>query len=246
MTRPLLHFAGLVGIAVVMSACSSGEKAVACSTNSDCDAGSVCVNDECQTTECLTSADCELGENCSSSFECTTGCAEDTDCVAGEACNDGTCETYGCRDTHLDCSYGEFCDTTTGLCYPDESGVCSPCDPGSDANCFATTERGPCSSSGDCPANQECFIQQLDESSTCASEFDCPSGWECSFVADASGNPVGPYCLTTACYEGSSLSECDPSAAGNECARGFQCQDIGRGQGVCFGDCGWLKENGYL
>jgi len=243
MTRPLLPILGL--FALTLSGCTGKEEAVQCASNTDCDAGSVCVEGECKSPECLTSSDCNIGEHCSASFECTTGCTADTDCVAGESCSDGTCAPYGCRDTHLDCNYGEFCDTTTGLCYPDESGICDSCDPGTDPNCYGTTERGPCTSSGDCPPDQECYVKEYDESSTCRSDADCDAGFVCGYLSDGSGGSIGPVCYATACYEGSSLTQCDPSVP-NECSRGFQCQDFGTGDGLCYGDCGWLIENGYL
>jgi len=243
MTRITPALLSLVGATFFLVGCSDAEKAVACSQNSDCDVGQVCKNDECASAECLSSTECKVGEHCSASFECTTGCEDDTDCVAGESCSDGTCAAYGCRNTHLDCDYGEFCDTTTGLCYPDDSGSCEPCDPGSDANCYASTERGTCDSTGGCPANQECYVAEWTEE--CRRASDCEDGWECARLTDASGATIGPVCYRTACFEGRGLVECDHTVE-NECARGFQCQDFGSGDGVCFGDCEWLLDNGYL
>jgi hypothetical protein len=245
MNRSALLMTSLFGLSLSITGCTTESKAIPCSSNTDCEAGSVCVDDVCTTAECLTSAECNIGEHCSSSFVCTTGCMENADCVAGEACSDGTCAPYGCRDTHMDCNYGEFCDTTTGLCFPDDSGICSACDPGTDRNCYGTTEKGPCTSSGDCPSNQECYVTEWDDSFTCFSDADCSAGEVCGTISDGAGNVIGPHCFTTACYEGRSLTGCDPNVP-NECARGFQCQDFGSGNGICYGDCGWLIENGYL
>jgi hypothetical protein len=225
-------------------ACTDAEKAPPCSQNSDCDVGEACIEKECTTAECLSSADCDLGEHCSSKLTCTTGCEEDTDCLAGQSCNDGTCAAYGCRDTHLDCAYGEMCDPTTGTCYPDDAGSCDNCDPGNDANCYAVYEQGPCSSSGSCPSGQECYITEYDDTTECRTDADCASDELCLSLNTGSGT-IGPHCSKTSCFSGATYPACDPSVA-NECARGFQCQEVSRNQGVCFGDCEWLRDNGYL
>ncbi len=86
--------------------CSSADKAVPCSKNSECEVGQVCLEEECKTVECISSAECDIGKHCTADYTCTAGCEEDTDCLAGETCNDGTCEAYGCRNTQLDCGYG--------------------------------------------------------------------------------------------------------------------------------------------
>ncbi len=224
--------------------CSSADKAVPCSKNSECEVGQVCLEEECKTVECISSAECDIGKHCTADYTCTAGCEEDTDCLAGETCNDGTCEAYGCRNTQLDCGYGEFCDPTTGQCYPDDSGACSVCDPSTDPNCLGMTQLGPCSSSGACPANQACYITEYDDSFTCSNDSQCAADENCYNLGTIS-DPVGPYCTKTACFEGATFPACDPSVP-NECARGFQCTQLDDGSGICFGDCEWLKANGYL
>ena len=194
-------------------------------------------------TACLTSADCALNQYCGTDYECASGCEIDSDCIAGEACNDGSCTPTGCRDADLDCDYGELCDTTTSQCYAAD-GVCEECDPGSDADCFGDTERGPCSAAGGCPSGQECYVAEYDSSFICGSDADCGTNEVCSEINFGGGVVEGPYCLRTACYSGSTLPSCDLSDA-QPCPRGFHCQDFGSGA-YCNGDCGWLKENGHL
>lgn len=242
MNRALILLATL---SLPLVSCSEKAEAVACTSSADCESGQACIEEECATVECLATTDCSLGQVCSSAYECVSGCATSEDCVAGEECNDGTCEPFGCRNTHTDCAYGELCDTTTGACYPDDAGYCSTCDPGSDPDCFGVYERGPCSSSLGCPTGQECYVTDYNDARTCFFDSDCSGDERCLTLSDDRGNPIGPYCTTVACFEGATYPSCDPNAAGNECARGFQCQDLGTG-GVCFGDCEWLGENGHL
>ncbi|MBO84332.1 MAG: hypothetical protein CL927_03145 [Deltaproteobacteria bacterium] len=224
--------------------CSSAKEAVPCANNSDCAVGQACIQEECKPADCLSSAECALGEHCDESYTCTTGCDENTDCLAGQSCISNTCLEYGCRDTQLDCDYGEFCDPTTSTCYPDEAGTCEDCDPSTDANCFAIYEQGPCSSTGSCPTGQECYISQYDDSRVCRDDSDCARDETCIGLNTGSGTE-GPYCSTLTCFSGATYPACDPTLP-NECARGFQCQDIGGGEGLCFGDCQWLTENGHL
>ena len=240
MNRALLSLCVAFGLG-----CSTAKEAPPCTSNSDCTEGQACVEKECKTVDCLSSSDCALGEHCDEKYTCSTGCDESTDCLAGQTCISGTCLDYGCRDTHLDCAYGEFCDTTTGLCYPDDSNTCGDCDPGTDANCFAVYEQGPCSSTGSCPRGQECYISEYDDSRICSSDADCDRDETCIGLNTGSGGTEGPYCSTLTCFSGATYAACDPSVP-NECARGFQCQDLGRGQGVCFGDCEWLPATGHL
>lgn len=240
MTRAIL-FAGL--FALVSTGCSKEDKAVACEVNSDCQLGEACINGECGNPECLTSADCPLSEYCNTDYRCAAGCEGDADCVSGETCNDGNCAPAGCRDTDLDCAYGEYCDVTTGQCY-DADGVCDDCDPGSDTDCFGDTERGPCSAAGGCPSGQECYVAEYDSSFICSRDADCEGDEVCSEINFGGGVVEGPYCLRTACYSGATYPRCDIEAD-EPCPRGFHCQDLGSAA-YCTADCGWLKENGHL
>ncbi len=225
--------------------CTETVKTSECTTNKECDEGSICVQERCRAVECMTAEDCGLGKICAENHTCTPGCEKDSDCLAGESCNEGTCAPYGCRDTQLDCNYGEICDPTTGSCYPDEAGACTECTPGASRTCLPNEERGPCSGTGGCPSGQECYIAELDDARTCRTASECPSGWICSAVDNGSGGTAGPYCLRAACFTGANFPSCDPNAETDTCARGFQCTDYGTG-GICFADCAWLTENGYL
>ena len=49
----------------------------------------------------------------------------DSDCLAGEECLEQQCQTYGCRDAHLDCELGERC--LERECVFVEPNPCSSC-----------------------------------------------------------------------------------------------------------------------
>ena len=126
---------------------------------------------------------------------------------------------YGCRDTQLDCNYGETCDTTSGTCIPDSRPHCATCD-------VTDVWSNPCGNSAQCVP----FA-----STTCRTNADCASGESCDeFVG-------GRYCHQDYC-----LVKCRPSSGADECPRGLECGDIyGDGSlNACFGDCDWLLENG--
>ena len=76
--------------------------------------------------DCATSLDCDLEQYCTSNYECVAGCNEDEDCFAGDSCNVDSkeCESYGCRDTTLDCAIGEFCNPMTAECFQIHRGHC--------------------------------------------------------------------------------------------------------------------------
>ena len=121
-------------------------------------------------------------------------------------------------DTQLDCSYGEFCDATSGECYADDRPHCQSCDVYSNPNC------GP---------NAECVPFT---STTCRTNADCESGWKCDdFVG-------GRYCHQDSCLVRCQLQ----NASSEQCPRGFDCVSVysDGSLNACYGDCEWMLENG--
>ena len=139
-----------------------------------------------------------------------------------ETCKDHICDVYGCRSTTLDCEYGEFCDTSTGECKQSSGPHCESCD---------------AAASNSCGSNATCYILEADEDDTCTSDRDCEDGWYCDYLSSATAkNCHQDFCLVT----------CDPDDE-NACPRGFECVDAsGTGDYVCYADCTYMIENGYL
>ena len=141
--------------------------------------------------------------------------------MAGETCDESTntCGEYGCRDTELDCEYGEYCDTTTGECYPDDRNLCGTCD--------ITAANNTCGPGAECAAYG---------GDTCWTDADCAAGESCDLFAD------GFYCHRDWC-----LHQCDTNDA-NACPRGFSCTAafVGDPTTFCVADCEYLVDNGFL
>ena len=107
---------------IALFACQPTEVVSACTNDAQCERR--CVDGDCILADCLSSDECDLHEYCLDGT-CVNGCTEDEDCLAGEACIDQECASSGCRDTHLDCGYGEHCQQ--GECVPSSFPMCQPC-----------------------------------------------------------------------------------------------------------------------
>ena len=137
-----------------------------CDEDRACGFGETCVEGVCQGKSCVTSADCDMQSHCNAG-ECSAGCAADTDCYAGEACNLdlATCEEAQCEDSHLDCGFNEFCDTSSGECREAGGYYCMACASNDDCGI-----RGMCNNYG--AYGSFCVIE-------CETISDCPSGYSC-------------------------------------------------------------------
>lgn len=162
----------------------------ACSTPRECDEErpcgltETCVDGQCVAQVCATSAQCPMEQHCDGGV-CVPGCAEDGDCLPGEACavETGTCEAAECEDSHVDCGFQEYCDTSSGECYRAEGYWCAACD--DDADCGGGDNI--CRSWGD--NGRYC-------APACEVQDDCPSGYSCTPIPDSAGNVQGSWCIT--------------------------------------------------
>ncbi|MCO4745298.1 MAG: hypothetical protein KC912_10965 [Proteobacteria bacterium] len=179
-----------------------------CSDNGDCGDLEVCVRANpsrpgvCADVDCVTSEHCDLGSYCAApNYECTPGCDGDSDCRAGQTCNAAThaCEAYGCRDTDLDCNYGEFC--VDGTCIADTAPHCEP----------------GCSSDAECGAGGQCLGWSSNGQSCIGFPGECGAGADC-YCTDES-------CTVTECFDNRCLVGC---AVATDCPRGYDCRpDLG-------------------
>lgn len=169
----------LVGVtlsALFASSCNPGPATPACVDNGDCGEGEACLLETCTPVDCLSSSDCRIREYCDDeTYVCRAGCSSDTDCIAGEACDlaSNTCESYGCRDTELDCAIGEHCSAVTGECTRDPKGHCDRCSP----DPWGFDVQGTC-------RDNEAFCLTFDGFDffclmQCVDAPDCPRGYEC-------------------------------------------------------------------
>ena len=239
----------LVLVALLAFAVSCSQPSTkACSSNADCDEGAICNDDEqCEDVDCVTSADCDIFEYCSDDYECEEGCSEDSDCIAGETCNTETneCEPYGCRNTQLDCAYGQYCDQVTGTCYDDDRPHCGECDiyTGSGCSggqCLVSRTANQCNTAyngTDCPTGMDCAVFDYDDSSFCFSDADCTGGMLC--------DPTYLVCYTAYCFESACFQDCTITDGDEACPRGFQCIDVfgdGISSPVCVGECSFMDD----
>ena len=184
---------------VFLSACSGVEKGEECTQNGDCEEGQACVDDTCSTVECLGSDACGIENYCTADYTCAPGCAAGSDCLAGSECNVGAhvCEAFACRDTNLDCNFGEFCDSVFGECVPDPVAHCQDC--GNASSAGTCGEAGTClygrvadaCTAGGCPSGQICD-SGLCYAAVCIEDCDpdavdaCPRGFACTFLGRGS------------------------------------------------------------
>ena len=170
--------------------------------------------------ECLDNTMCEPGFVCYEQACRAAECTDSTQCGIQQYCDPRSFRcSDGCRTTELDCPVGEFCDTVTGDCFASDDPLCSKtCDVGSLSN--------------SCPAGTACEVTTIGD--TCRRDADCESGWFCDLFTD---NVM--YCHQDFCLTSCRPADDDPCPAGFTCVQG----SVGN---VCYGDCGWYKENGYL
>lgn len=210
---------------LALAACSGGgegdgKEKGACASSDECPTGLQCIDERCIDVVCVTSADCPFENYCDTqTYQCVEGCREDGDCLSGDVCDrvSNTCVGTSCEETELDCAYGQYCDEATGECKDDSRDHCKSCD--------VTATSNQCGSSGEC---------YFFEGGSCTSSGDCDPGYTCGNVPG-----YGKICHADFCF-----MDCNPSDA-DACPRGFSCINTGTG-GVCYGDCLYMTQNGYL
>lgn len=183
-----LGISALLLLVLAMTGCTPKE----CETSENCAPGTVCsVSGTCQQLACTSSTDCPVGNWCDlDKGDCSAGCVSDNDCLPSEQCDveQRQCFTPGCRNTKLDCGFGEFCNELSGECFDAGNAYCRPCERNED-----------CGNNG---ANI-ClrFGGQLDAycGVDCSIDQNCPQGYTCVQVTNA-GAAVSFQCIA-ACWE---------------------------------------------
>ena len=207
-----------------------------CNNSSECGEGLLCYENHCLEAQCFSSGDCLLEEFCNEAYQCVPGCTQDTDCISGDICQENVCVEQGCRDTELDCSIAEYCDTSSGECYKDSFDHCDSC---SFTEWQSTIPGG------------ECVVFGYDENRYCNWNDATQSGSGCSSTETCL--PVyllDPFATSGGfCASILKLKNCSPGVE-ETCPRGFLCyEDIyndNTNVHVCVGDCAYYKENGYI
>lgn len=250
-------YAALVACLLVLSGCGN---TAGCADNADCGDLQVCMRSSanrpgtCTNVDCVSNEHCDLGMYCADGNVCSPGCTSQLDCRAGEQCDtqNNQCVAYGCRDTDLDCGYGEFC--VGGQCQADTAPHCDTgCDPflagtcGAGNQCLPWNLHNACdvyNNGAECAAGQYCGAFEIDGNSTCDSTFNsgCPTGWDCAFFdEDGDGFGDADRCYQGSCFDTRCLVGCDAEA---DCPRGYSCVPQGGvGQGsLCSADCDFMDQ----
>lgn len=175
-----------------------------CSDNSQCKAGHVCHNNQCD-YPCSNSNDCAIGERCYEGM-CAKVCYTNNNCLPGEVCNDkGACQP-GCH-SDVDCP-------ETKVCLKDKCR----CDIGFIGTPFGCTDIDECT---DTPCHSSGLCENTPGSFRCV----CPKGTvgdaytdgclkpdECRKDENCAGNLA---CVKNKCTDPCSL---------DVCGKGAQCQ----------------------
>lgn len=158
--------------------------AVECSESEPCGFGEVCVEGTCTSSSCTTSAQCSMEQFCDEG-SCITGCANDGDCYPGDYCDKEavTCTAAYCTDSHIDCDFKEYCNTSTGDCTEASGLYCRECEVDSD-----------CGGNGNVCMNWG--LQRDFCGVSCESESDCPSGFTCIDWQDSNDEFLTRQCAT--------------------------------------------------
>jgi hypothetical protein len=229
----------------LLAACS-GAGSPDCTDNGQCGEGQACVGQACTDVECLSSEQCDIQQYCRTkdeSYACTDGCVLDEDCAAGESCDVAhrRCTSYGCRSTVLDCPVGTTCNASTAECEAWDGALCQEtCDVydqprcSAGATCQAFTTGESCERDADC-AEGNCDMF-LTSDVTCRNLADCPDGTEQCLLTQ---------CVSSSCHTDYCLPRCTAGDSGT-CPAGFSCESDGAGAWLCFGDCQYYLDNGYL
>ncbi len=191
---------------------------------------------------------CLLAVACASSSAPPDGppadaeCLDNAGCEIGEICNEAyRCESVGCLTTES-CSFGSVCDAVTLECVPG------------------------CERDSDCLASEQCDAT----SSTCVSrtctqtQTDCAVGEFCDPGTGVCTQAPGTWCDTCPggdvdcrpqehciTFGAETVGRCyDPCRDDADCPSGFQCLTVdlqpGGPTNICYANCTFLTENGYL
>lgn len=196
----------LLSILVLLTSwgCGGSDGGVPCSFDSECPAGSLCVDGTCQASgaDVVGPGTCQTDGDCGASEECLEGrcvgpelCRTDADCVtvSGGRCLGGMCDYLPGRcASDADCPTG-YCDLSETVCREVAacSGGCSDGDPCTDDGCdvdgcWHAPVDDCCQTPGDCDDANPCTADDCVESrcshtptgdsSCCAVNADCDDG----------------------------------------------------------------------
>jgi len=228
----------LYAMLIWLFACNVGK--TQCLDNGQCSDGQACIDEVCHDVDCLTSEDCDISQYCAANFTCKTGCKDNDDCLAGQVCDTSIrqCVEAGCEQTELDCHVGEVCDPVSGTCNADDATCEQTChiydspNCGGGAQCFFSNIGDQCNNASECASGESCdeFVVSND---FCTRNADCPQDSYCSEYFQC----VQKYCHADFCYQSCQTQD--------DCPAGFSCLNAGVGN-VCYGDCAYFTQNGYL
>lgn len=164
-----------------------------CTSSDDCGTGFVCTEGgTCQEIFCTSSLDCPIEAWCNNeNGQCEAGCLNDNDCRPTAFCDQEQreCVEYGCRNTTLDCNFGEFCNEVSGRCVAADGYYCQAC-----------IDNDECGSGANVCMRMPGSIQGSYCGVDCSAGQACPAGYFCGARYASGGVLIGNYCMAP-CWE---------------------------------------------
>lgn len=165
-------------------------------------------------------------------------CVDNGSCPEGNACVEGRCTAAECLSSS-DCDVFHFCnpfyECQEGCESDDDCTAGNTCDKES----HTCSEYGCRSTELDCEYGERCDA----ESGECTKSGSwCESGCNANNLYSCGANQ---YCIpVTEDGDGYCWNFCEGAG---DCPRGFECVELGTGyDNICFGDCDYMTQNGYL
>lgn len=169
-----------------------------------------------QKLECVDHGSCPEGTGCVEGYCSPVECFSSADCDVFNFCNPSFECQEGC-ETDDDCTAGDTCDKTSHTC--------------STYGCRSTEL--------DCDYGETCDAS----SGECEQEGEwCETGCNVNNLYSCGTNQ---YCIAnTDGGDGYCWNFCEDNG---DCPRGFECVELGVGyDNICYGDCDYMTENGFL
>ena len=197
-----------IGLSWLWIGCGGdGTSYTPCTSDDDCEAGTLCLDGECQPApSCTEDGDCAGGRVCLEGYCAQAECNEDADCAADQPCEEHRRgDAPGCRcSPDADWPPDEYCE--------DE---CT-CQPRQDV---------PCVQDDECADGELCIDDKCQLAPSCSQDADCPEDTVCEDGSCARPCATDEDCgnpQLVACIDGHCVDRC---LRDTNCSAGQICED---------------------